>query len=113
MEQYSVSGNNVNTYNPAINGILSTTNKTSYSRLANYTTINLILGRGLNVNGIFAIGKQSDQYDFFLPPGHTLFADYSPNDFIKRGLYNQTQSSFLNMEGRLSVNYNKKIGMHQ
>jgi len=113
MEQYSVPGKTVNTYNPAVNGILSTANKTAYYHLANYTTINLIVGRGFDIIGIFAIGKQSDQNDFFLPPGHTLYADYAPVDFIKRGLYNQSQSSFVNMEGRLSVNYNKKIGMHQ
>jgi TonB-linked SusC/RagA family outer membrane protein len=113
LEQYPLGGNTVSIYNPAYNGTLSTTNKTDYSRIANHTAFEWILGTGFKLNGLVNINKQFDENNYFLPPGHTLYADYSANDFLKRGLYNQTKSNFLNIEGRVALNYNKKIGVHQ
>jgi TonB-linked SusC/RagA family outer membrane protein len=113
LEQYVFPGSADTVYNPAYNGTLSTTNKTDYYRIANQTTFNWILGTGFKLNGLINLNKQFDENNYFLPPGHTLYADYSPNDFLKRGLYNQTKNTFLNIEGRIALNYNKKIGQHQ
>jgi TonB-linked SusC/RagA family outer membrane protein len=113
LEQYDSLGRMITNYNPAYNGILATTNKTDYTRIANHTTFDWILGTGFKLTGFININKQSDEDNYFLPPGHTLYADYTPNEFLRRGLYNQTKSDFLNIEGRVALNYNKKIGLHQ
>src|SRR6185436_16519337 len=36
-----------------------------------------------------------------------------PNDFFKRGKYDQTTSEFLNWQGTVNLNYNQKIDKHQ
>lgn len=113
LEQFPLAGNTVSIYNPAYNGTLATVDKTDYSRIANHTTFDWILGTGFKLNGLININKQFDENNYFLPPGHILYADYSPNDFLKRGLYNQTKSTFLNIEGRVALNYNKRIKQHQ
>jgi TonB-linked SusC/RagA family outer membrane protein len=113
LEQYTQGGNTVTFYNPAYNGAISTTDETMYSRLSNLTSINWTIGYGFYLNGRFAISKQSDEQNFFLPPGHTTYAEYTPNEFFKRGQYNQTVSDFLSLEGALGLNYVKKAGLHQ
>ena len=113
LEQYVYLNDTVTFYNPAYNGVISTTNDHVYARLSNTTNFNWILGRGFRLNGQFAISKQSDEQNLFLPPGHTIYADYSPNDFFKRGQYNQSTSSFTQMEGGLQLHYNRKLNLHQ
>ena len=112
LEEYTYQNDTVTFYNPAYNGVISTTNESAYSRLSNITSFNWILGKGFRMDGQFGISKQSDQTDFFLPPGHTVFANYSPDQFFKRGWYSQTFSDFLSMEGRLQLHYEKNIGLH-
>jgi TonB-linked SusC/RagA family outer membrane protein len=109
----TLSGAPANIYNPGYNGSLSTTDKTTYSRLYDQATFDVQLRGGFKINGLIGLGKQSDQQDYFLPPSHTAFANYTPDNFFKRGLYNQTLNSFANIEGRLTVNYDKRFGLHQ
>lgn len=113
LEEYTYLGNTVRFYNPAYNGTISTTDEHAYSRLSNLTTLNWLIGHGFRVDGRFGIASQSDEHNTFLPPTHTAYANYSPNDFFKRGQYNQTSSEFLSWEGTINLNYNKKIDRHQ
>lgn len=113
LEKYTYQGNTVKFYNPAYNGIISTTDDHAYSRISNLTSLNWLIGHGFRFDGRFGISKQSDEDNVFLPPTHTAFANYSPNDFFKRGKYNQTLSDFLSMEGALNLHYNKSVGLHQ
>jgi TonB-linked SusC/RagA family outer membrane protein len=112
LEKYTSLGNTVNFYNPAFNGTLSTSNEKAYSRINNLMNIEWNIGHGFWLNGRFSISKQSDEVNVFLPPGHTLYADYSPNDFFRKGKYNQTSSDFTNLDGGLNLHYLKKKNRH-
>ena len=113
LEEYTFNGTTTTFYNPAYNGVISTTDETNYSRLSNLTAINWNIGHGFRLTGRFAISKQSDEHNLFLPPGHITYADFDPSEFFKRGQYNQTTSEFLSYEGALNLHYNKKVGLHQ
>ncbi|HET9279934.1 MAG TPA: TonB-dependent receptor, partial [Flavitalea sp.] len=113
LEEYTHQGNTVKFYNPAYNGVLSTTDDRAYSRLSNITGVNWSIGHGFKVDGRFGITRQSDIHDLFLPPSHTTFANYTANEFFKRGQYNQTTSEFLSWEGAGNLHYTKKLGLHQ
>jgi hypothetical protein len=41
-----------------------------------------------------------------------MYADYSPNDFFKKGKYNQTASDFISLEGGLNLHYTKRMDRH-
>ena len=112
LEEYTYQGNTVRFYNPAYNGIISTTDDHVYSRLNNLTSIKWLIGRGFMLDGRFGLTKQSDEHNTFLPPSHTTYANFSPNEFFKRGQYNQTTSEFLSWEGAMNLGYNKKIDQH-
>ena len=113
LEEYTYNGTTTTFYNPAYNGTISTTDESVYSRLSNLTSINWNIGYGFRLSGRFAISKQSDEHNLFLPPGHTSYADLDPSEFFRRGQYNQTTSEFLSYEGALNLHYNKKVGLHQ
>lgn len=113
LDEYAYQGNNITIYNPAYNGSLSTTNKNDYSRLSDLLALDWNIGQGFRANGRLSINKQSDEENVFLPPGHTAFASYAPEDFFKRGQYNQISSDFLSMEGAFNLNYSKRIRLHQ
>jgi len=113
LEQYTYQGNVVRFYNPAYNGTLSTTDKTNYSRLSDLLSLNWNIGYGFKANGYLTFNKQSEEENIFLPPGHTSFANYAPENFFQRGKYNQTSSTFISSEGALNLNYSKKIRLHQ
>ncbi len=113
LEEYTYQGNTVRFYNPAYNGTISTTDETSYSRMSDLIGINWMIGHGFQLNGRFGISKESDEENFFLPPSHTAFAHFTPNQFFNRGKYQQTTSEFISMEGTLNLHYNKKIDLHQ
>jgi hypothetical protein len=113
LEEYNYSGGTIHFYNPAYNSSLSTTDKTSYSRLSDLLSLNWNIGRGFKANGYVSFSIQNDERNFFLPPGHTAFVNYTPDMFFQRGVYDQTSSGFISAEGGFNLNYSKKIGLHQ
>jgi TonB-linked SusC/RagA family outer membrane protein len=100
-------------YNPAYNASIATTNTTSYSRFSDNLSFDGVLAKDLHIAGRVAISKVQDQGNMFLPPDNTAFAYYIPAQYFLRGLYTQTASDFLSVEGGLQLNYSKKVGLHQ
>jgi TonB-linked SusC/RagA family outer membrane protein len=113
LEQYSYQGNLIRNYNPAYNGTLSTKDSRVYSRLSDLLSLNWNIGHGFKFDGRLSFNKQFDEENVFLPPGHTKFGSYPPEDFFKRGTYNQTSSDFLSAEAAFNLNYTKRIGLNQ
>lgn len=113
LEKYTSQGNVVRHYNPAYNGTLSTKDDRTYSKLSDLLSANWNIGHGFKLNGHLSFIKQSDVTNVFLPPGHTAFAAYTPEDFFKRGTYDQTSSEFTSIEGAFNLNYTKRLGLHQ
>lgn len=99
-------------FNPAWNSTLSTTNTNDYIRLSDNLSAIWNIGYGFKLNGRMSLSRQSDEVNVFLSPGNTVFGNYSPDDFFKRGKYNQTTSEFLSAEGNLNLDYTKKINRH-
>jgi TonB-linked SusC/RagA family outer membrane protein len=113
LEQYTSQGSLVRNYNPAYNGTLSTKDSRVYSRLSDLLSLNWNIGYGFKFDGRLSFNKQFDEENVFLPPGHTTFGSYPPEDFFKRGIYNQTSSDFLSAEAAFNLNYTKRIALHQ
>ncbi|MDI3321485.1 SusC/RagA family TonB-linked outer membrane protein [Pinibacter soli] len=113
LDEYRYKGDSVRIYNPAYNGILSTTDKGKYTRFSDQLSLSLNIGRGFKADGYISLSKQADVTDVFLPPGHTAFANYTPELFFLRGMYNQVSSDFSSMEGGLNLNYTKRVNLHQ
>ncbi|MDH7463107.1 SusC/RagA family TonB-linked outer membrane protein [Chitinophagaceae bacterium 26-R-25] len=113
LDEYRYQGDSIRIFNPAYNSTLSTTNKTRYTRFSDQLSLSWNIGHGFKADGYVSANKQSDVRDNFLPPGHTAFANYSPDQFFLRGRYDQVSSDFSSMEGGLNLNYLNRVGLHQ
>ncbi|HEY2582543.1 MAG TPA: SusC/RagA family TonB-linked outer membrane protein [Mucilaginibacter sp.] len=113
LESDVVNGVTTNYTNPAYNATIATTDAAKYSRFSDVTNLNWVIVRGLQLNGMASISRQADELDYFLPPDNTAFANVSVNNIFTRGSYNYTTNSFLDVEGRLSLQYQHNIGKHQ
>ncbi|MBO9204707.1 MULTISPECIES: SusC/RagA family TonB-linked outer membrane protein [Niastella] len=100
-------------FNPAWNGGLSTTSTNDYTRISDVLSGIWNVGYGFKLNGRIGISKQSDEVNFFLPPSHIAFANFSVDSFFKRGTYTQIASEFMSVDGNLNLDYTKKINRHQ
>nr|WP_121272039.1 TonB-dependent receptor plug domain-containing protein [Pedobacter schmidteae] len=98
--------------NPAYNASLSTLDHADYSRFSNLTNLNWVIGSGFQLNGVASITKQSDELNYFLPPNHTVFKDVTPDNLFKRGLYNYTANSFMDVQGGLRLQYEQDFNKH-
>lgn len=99
--------------NPSYNASLSTLDNQKYARYNNLTNLNWIIGAGFQLNGMLSITKQSDELNYFLPPGHTDFADLAVENLFKRGTYKYTSNSFTDVEGGLRLQYQNNFEKHQ
>ena len=99
-------------YNPLYNGSISTKNSTQYYKMGVNTVLDFKIGNGFSLNGRLSAFKTSDQTDLFFPPGNTLFANFTPDMFFKRGSYNQTNSMFTTLAADITGNYSKQFGKH-
>ncbi|WP_316815720.1 SusC/RagA family TonB-linked outer membrane protein [Pedobacter nyackensis] len=98
--------------NPAYNASLSTLDHIDYARFSNLTNLNWIIGSGFQLNGVASITKQSDELNYFLPPNHTVFKDITPDNLFKRGLYEYTSNSFMDVQGGLRLQYQQYFNKH-
>ncbi|SMO76942.1 TonB-dependent receptor plug domain-containing protein [Solitalea koreensis] len=106
-------GENVIPYlNPAYNSTLATTDAAKYARYSNVTNLNWVIGSGFQLDGIASISKQADELNQFLPPNHTKFGMLTADSILKRGLYNYTSNSFLDIQGGVRLQYQKNLGKH-
>lgn len=103
----------INYANPAYNATLSTTDAAKYVRYSNTLNLNWVLGSGFQLNGIAAISKQSDELNYFLPPNHTIFSNVTPDNLLSRGYYKYTSNSFMDVQGGVRLQYERKFGKHE
>lgn len=99
--------------NPAYNATISTLDATNYARYSNLTSLNWLIGSGFQLNGMVSIARQSDEINYFLPPDHTSFANITPDNLFKRGQYNYTSNSFMDVQGGIRLQYQNNFGKHQ
>ncbi|HSC53407.1 MAG TPA: SusC/RagA family TonB-linked outer membrane protein [Phnomibacter sp.] len=113
LEEYTYQGKVYTYYNPAFNGVISTRDDHKYNRISNITSLKWKIGYGFNFEGRFGISDLNDEHNTFLPPSHTTYANYSPDDFFKRGEYTQVSAGFTSWEASLNLHYKKQIDKHQ
>ena len=74
-------------YNPLYNTTLNTTDEDKYNDITNNFGIDWTIIEGLRLKGSFSFTHQNTYVDQFKPARHTDFAEYSDEDFDRRGSY--------------------------
>ncbi len=74
-------------YNPLYNATLNVTDESGYNDLTNLFGIDWYILEGLRLKGSFSFTLQNTFEDVFKPAKHTDFAEYTGDDFDRRGSY--------------------------
>lgn len=100
------------TLNPLYNGNLAVTDQNRYRNVMNNTNLIWQAASWLRVNARLSIQQQLDNYDRFLPPTHTTFATLAASDFSRRGSYRQVSGQSGTIDGNLTADIRKSLGLH-
>lgn len=110
---YDKSGNiTPDNNNPLYNGTLNTKLTSGYLEFANNFYIEYNILNGLKAVGRIGITTQRSEGDQFYPANHTKFADYTDEDLLRKGSYQQNNGKYNNLSGEFTLQYSKTIRKH-
>lgn len=98
--------------NPLYNGILNTKIIDAYLEFGNNFYVEYNILENLKVVGRIGIIAQRSDGDEFYPGNHTKFADYSNEEILRKGSYQQNFGKFNNLNGEFTLQYSKNLGRH-
>lgn len=93
--------------NPLYNATLNTFNTSEYTNLNNNFSIEWSISKDLRLKGQFGITKELDNSDIYKPAKHTDFAEYSEEDFLRKGSYQYGSGKSMNYEFNATLEYSK------
>ena len=99
-------------YNPLYNTSLNNINKTGYNDLTNLFGIDWHILEGLRLKGNISFTVQNTSSDIFKSGKHTDFAQYTGEDFDRRGSYLASRGDVFNFDGSLVLSYFKQMNVH-
>lgn len=104
--------------NPLYDASLNTFNKNGYLELINNFSIEWNILKELTLRGQLGISYKHGTSDYFLPAEHSYFvgmAEYKTDEgFFRRGLYRYGIDDYLQMDGNVTLSYNKTLNdVHQ
>ncbi|WP_176140963.1 SusC/RagA family TonB-linked outer membrane protein [Sphingobacterium nematocida] len=96
--------------NPLYNSTLNTKLAKSYTEFTNnlYAEAALAAGLKMLLRGSFTNTK--NEADEFYPANHLRFANYSGDDFFRKGSYKKNEGTQMRYSGDININYNKPFG---
>ena len=94
-------------YNPLYNAFLPFKDEQKYFNVQNNFAIEWYIRPELFIRGRFTLVKETGCSDKYLSREHTSFAEYSEEDYPRRGSYEYSTQEKMNYEGELTLNYSK------
>ncbi len=99
-------------YNPLYNTTLNTTDEEKYNDITNNFGVDWTILEGLRLKGNFSFTHQNTYTDKFKPARHTDFADYSDEDFDRRGSYVGSRGENYSYDASLVLTYFLQMDKH-
>ena len=99
--------------NAGYNAKLDVTDYLYYYSLTNNSSFEWSIMNGLRMTGLLSVAMNLPGAEQFFPPDHTTFAGMVSNtSYTDLGSYSQTRGRNNSLEGRWTLDYNKKFGDH-
>lgn len=102
----------INYFNPLYDASLGTKNFSKYTDITNNFQTEWSLNSALKIVGRLGYTQKLDTREDFYPANHTRFANYSEEDFFRRGQYSITDGRDGSIKTDLTLNYSKTLGKH-
>ncbi len=106
------SGATISYFNPLYNASLGTKNFSKYTDIMNNFQAEWSLTKTLKMIGRLGYTYKTDTREDFYPANHTRYAEYSEEDFFKRGDYSITDGKDGSIKSDITLNYTKQLGKH-
>ena len=92
-------------YSPLYNATLDMRDESRYNDLTNLFGIDWQIIEGLRLKGSFSFTLQNTSADIFKPAKHTDFAEYTGDDFDRRGSYSASRGDVFNYDASVVLSY--------
>ena len=99
-------------YNPLYNTTLNYRDESNYRDLTNQFGVDWQILEGLRLKGSFAFTVQNTSSDIFKSGKHTDFANFTGDDFDRRGSYTASRGDVFNYDGSLVLSYFRQMDKH-
>ena len=99
-------------YNPLYNTTLNTVDEEKYNDVTNNFGVDWTIIEGLRLKGSFSFTHQNTYVDNFKPARHTDFADYSDEDFDRRGAYVGSRGENFSYDASAVLTYFWQLDKH-
>ena len=94
-------------YNPLWNAYLPSIDESKYTQITNNFAIEWHILPELFVRGRFSITSQNKRADNYKAASHTDFAEYTGDDYERRGSYTMSWDELFKYEADFTLNYSK------
>jgi TonB-linked SusC/RagA family outer membrane protein len=97
-------------FNPLYEASLSSFNKSAYTEILESFSADYKLSKSLRLRALMSVNKTSSSADKYVSPLSSVFY-YTPSDELNnRGTYDYINSGILNLDGNVTLSYNKQLG---
>lgn len=98
--------------NAAYNAQLDMKDYSYYTAFTNNTSFDWTINPALRMRAAISFSNNLPGAEQFYPADHTLFVGAVTSGFIELGTYTQTRGKNSVIDGRISLDYNRKFGIH-
>lgn len=98
--------------NPLYDASIGTSLKDQYLQVNDNFSLEWTMSRALKLRSNFSLQSQRNQSDDFYPGEHTMFINYSDDDFLRKGAYVYGTGKFVRTEFSTYLDFNKTFDRH-
>jgi TonB-linked SusC/RagA family outer membrane protein len=97
-------------FNPLYEASLSSFNKSAYTEILESFSADYKLSKSFRVRALMSVNKTNSANNVYVSPLSSKYYDTETDKLNNRGSYDYAASSMLNLDGNVTLNYNKQIG---
>jgi TonB-linked SusC/RagA family outer membrane protein len=97
-------------FNPLYEGSLSSFNKAAYSEILESFSVDYKLSTNFRLRALMSVNKTTASSDAYVSPLSSTFYNTPTDQLNNRGSYDFANRNSLNLDGNVTLGYNKQIG---
>lgn len=101
-----------NVFNPLYEASLSSFNKAAYTEILESFSVDYKMTKSLRLRALMSVNKTNSTSDNYVSPLSSVFYNYASDRLNNRGTYDYGTNASLNLDGNVTISYNKQLGDH-
>ncbi|MDB5146118.1 MAG: SusC/RagA family TonB-linked outer membrane protein, partial [Mucilaginibacter sp.] len=101
-----------NVFNPLYEASLSSFDKSAYTEILESFSADYKLSKSLRLKALMSVNKTNTTSDHYVSPLSSVFYNTASDKLNNRGTYDYGTNAGLNLDGNVTISYNKQLGDH-